>query len=214
MPAIYLLRHGQASFGTDDYDVLSALGARQAEVAAQEFARRGVANPVVVSGTLKRQQDTAAIVARALGAELDESDARWNEMPAHGLVDAWLGGDGNSAGLTSAEFQVHLDAAMRSWIDSDAPDWRAFRDGTTQALTDLGRRVPSGRAAIVATSSGVTAAVCAALLGTGASGVIDLNRVSINASITTIAASERGLSLLSFNDHAHFLADRSLLTNR
>ena len=48
----------------------------------------------------------------------------------------------------------------------------------------------------------------------GAAGVIALNRVSINASITTIAASSRGLSLVAFNDHAHFLADRELLTNR
>lgn len=214
MPAIYLLRHGQASFGTQDYDVLSPLGERQAEVAAREFARRGVVNPVVVSGTLKRQRDTAAIVADVLGVRADEPDARWDELPAHGLVDSWLGGPTESGGLSSGEFQVHLDAAMRAWIDGDSADWRSFTDGAAAALTELGRRVPSGRAAIVATSSGVTAAVCAALLGTGASGVISLNRVSINASITTIAASERGLSLLSFNDHAHFLADRALLTNR
>ena len=36
MPVIYLLRHGPASFGTDDYDVLSPLGERQAEVAERE----------------------------------------------------------------------------------------------------------------------------------------------------------------------------------
>jgi len=35
MPVVYLIRHGQASFGAQDYDVLSATGHRQAEVLAR-----------------------------------------------------------------------------------------------------------------------------------------------------------------------------------
>ena len=214
MPAIYLLRHGQASFGADDYDVLSERGARQAAVAGRELARRLVGPPVIVSGSLRRQRDTAEIVADVLGVPRVREDPRWDELPAHGLVDAMLGGPGGSDGLTSAQFQGYLDEAMTAWIDEDATDWRAIRDGALAALAGLGASVPRGRSAVVVTSSGVTAAVCGHLLGTGSSGVIRLNRVSINASITTIAASTRGLSVVSFNDHAHFLPDRDLLTNR
>lgn len=214
MPAIYLLRHGQASFGADDYDVLSERGARQAAVAGRALARRGLVEPIVVSGSLRRQRDTALVAADVLGVEVSPPDERWNELPAHELVEARLGGPGSSAGLTSLEFQSHLDVAMAEWIDGDSADWRRFSDGALAALSDLGASVPSGSAAVVVTSSGVTAAVCGRLLGTGAAGVIALNRVSINASITTIAASSRGLSLVAFNDHAHFLADRELLTNR
>jgi hypothetical protein len=67
---------------------------------------------------------------------------------------------------------------------------------------------------VVATSAGVTAVLVARLLGADPQGVIALNRSSINASITTVVAGSRGLSVVSFNDHAHFLADRRLLTNR
>ena len=63
MPTIYLLRHGQASFGTDDYDVLSDLGVHQARVAGAELERRDLRAPLVVSGTLRRQQDTAELAA-------------------------------------------------------------------------------------------------------------------------------------------------------
>ena len=40
MSAIHLVRHGQASFGADDYDLLSALGERQSRVLGQALARQ------------------------------------------------------------------------------------------------------------------------------------------------------------------------------
>jgi hypothetical protein len=52
------------------------------------------------------------------------------------------------------------------------------------------------------------------LLDAGPAGIIAMNRVSTNASITTLLAGSRGLSLLTFNDHAHFAHDRSLQTYR
>ena len=71
MPTVTLLRHGQASFGAADYDNLSELGHRQARVAADTLAARGLRNPVVASGTLRRQRDTAAPVARRFGVDDD-----------------------------------------------------------------------------------------------------------------------------------------------
>lgn len=214
MPAIYLLRHGQASFGTDDYDVLSELGVRQAGVAGRELARRGLRSPVVVSGSLRRQRDTAAIAAAALGVEHSAVDARFDEFDAHAAVDAHLGGVGATEGMPSSQFQRHLDVVMAAWMADGDEGWRAFTDGAVAAVTDLAEALPSGSDAVVATSAGVTAVIAGRLLGADAAGVIAMNRVSVNASITTVVAGARGLSLVSFNDHAHVLGDRTLLTNR
>ncbi|MCF8967887.1 histidine phosphatase family protein, partial [Pseudomonas carnis] len=38
MGSIYLIRHGQASFGADDYDVLSPIGVEQAQVLGRHLA--------------------------------------------------------------------------------------------------------------------------------------------------------------------------------
>lgn len=214
MPAIYLLRHGQASFGTDDYDVLSDLGRLQADVAGHELARRRLRSPVVVSGSLRRQRDTAAIASAALGVVPSGIDPRFDEFDAHGAVDAHLGRVGATDGMTSAEFQQHLDVVMADWMDSGDARWRAFDDGAYAALADLAAGLPKGSDAVVATSAGVTAVIAARLLGADAQGMIAMNRVSVNASITTVVAGSRGLSLVSFNDHAHVLGDRALLTNR
>lgn len=219
MPAIYLLRHGQASFGTDDYDVLSDLGRLQADIAGQELARRGLRSPVVVSGSLRRQRDTATLAAAALGVDVAAIDPRFDEFDAHASVDAYLGRPGATDGMSSGEFQQHLDAVMAAWMESGDERWRAFVDGAFAGLVDLAARLPKGSDAVVATSAGVTAAVTGRLLGADAQGVIAMNRVSVNASITTVVAGSRGLSLVSFNDHAHVLggaapAGGSLLTNR
>jgi len=57
--SIYLIRHGQASFGADDYDVLSPLGVRQAQVVGQHLLDLGLSFDRCLSGDLSRQQDTA-----------------------------------------------------------------------------------------------------------------------------------------------------------
>lgn len=59
MGSIYLIRHGQASFGADDYDVLSPTGIRQAEILGDHLLNLGVRFDRVLSGGLRRQQHTA-----------------------------------------------------------------------------------------------------------------------------------------------------------
>jgi broad specificity phosphatase PhoE len=42
MGTLYLVRHGQASFGADDYDQLSELGRRQSVRLGEYLARQGL----------------------------------------------------------------------------------------------------------------------------------------------------------------------------
>jgi broad specificity phosphatase PhoE len=218
VPVIAILRHGQASFGTDDYDRLSDLGRIQAQVAGQELARRGLRSPVLVSGSLLRQRDTAAIAGAQLDVELSVIDPRFDEFDAHQAVDAHLGRAGATDGMSSREFQSHLDDAMSVWMTQGDERWAAFVDAAMAALADVAADLPSGRDAVVTTSAGVTAAITGRLLGSDPAGVISLNRVSVNASITTVVSGSRGLSLVTFNDHAHILGASvdgvPLLTNR
>jgi broad specificity phosphatase PhoE len=218
VPVIAILRHGQASFGTDDYDRLSDLGRIQAQVAGQELARRGLRSPVLVSGSLLRQRDTAAIAGAQLDVELSVIDPRFDEFDAHQAVDAHLGRAGATDGMSSREFQSHLDDVMSVWMTQGDERWAAFVDAAMAALADVAADLPSGRDAVVTTSAGVTAAITGRLLGSDSAGVIALNRVSVNASITTVVSGSRGLSLVTFNDHAHILGASvdgvPLLTNR
>lgn len=216
MPVIYLVRHGQASFGTDDYDVLSPTGEQQAALAGRELARRGVRTPIFGSGTLARQRDTATIVAGECGITTPELniDPRWDEFDAHALVARSLGIPEIPHEMTSAEFQVHLDKAFVAWMNDPHGDWAQFSDGVLGALADFAALVPKGSDGIVATSAGVTGALVARLLQTEPEMAITLNKVSINASITTVLSGASGLTLLTFNDHAHVIGAEGMLTTR
>mgnify|MGYP003339533863 FL=1 len=63
MSTLYLVRHGQASFGTPDYDRLSETGVRQVELLRQHLQALDDLPHAVYSGSLKRQRHTARILA-------------------------------------------------------------------------------------------------------------------------------------------------------
>src|ERR1700741_4890418 len=66
MSFISLIGHGQASFGTDNYDQLSAVGREQSAILGKYFAALGEPIDRIYTGTLERQRETAQILAAAL----------------------------------------------------------------------------------------------------------------------------------------------------
>ncbi|MET7286477.1 histidine phosphatase family protein [Streptomyces sp. NPDC005573] len=219
MPLISLVRHGQASFGAEDYDVLSALGREQAQAVGRELGRRGLRDPHLVTGTLNRQRDTARLLAETAGFKgTPQEDPRWNEYDHVAVLARYTAPD-PEAQADSRAVQGLLDEALEKWItDPDADGsagWAAFANGTAAALAELSAALGQGRDAVVVTSGGVLAALCGALLSLPAAGVVALNRVTVNAAVTTLVVGGSGTSLLTFNDHAHFTGDRRrLLTYR
>jgi broad specificity phosphatase PhoE len=204
MPVVLLVRHGQASFGADDYDQLSDLGRAQAEVVGTELRRRALRDPLVVHGTLRRQRDTASL---ALPDARRPPTGRWDEYDHLDLLKRYAPAPEGAPPTTSREVQGLLDAALQAWVDDGDGGWSAFRDGAVAALRELVGSLPRGRDAVVFTSGGIVAAVCAELLHGGAETVVALNRVTVNGGITKLVAGSSGTSLVGFNDHAHLPAD-------
>jgi broad specificity phosphatase PhoE len=58
MGTLYLVRHGQASFGADDYDQLSDLGRRQSVRLGEYFAQKQIHFDGLIAGTLRRHRQT------------------------------------------------------------------------------------------------------------------------------------------------------------
>ncbi|MFT6897580.1 MAG: broad specificity phosphatase PhoE [Paraglaciecola sp.] len=66
MACIYLIRHGQASFGKDDYDCLSELGHQQARQLGADLERRGIRFGHAIRGGMLRHQQTANACLKAM----------------------------------------------------------------------------------------------------------------------------------------------------
>lgn len=221
MPTILLIRHGHASYGTGDYDRLSPRGCEQARTTADELTRRGLTVVRVLSGSLRRQQDTAAPAAAALALPVSV-DPRFNEydmdqiLAAHGATGVRTSVAPGGEQVSSAEFQRLLERGMISWIKAGdgspcAESWPRFDARVTAALSDLASSLRSGSTGVVFTSAGVIAALCRGILRLPAEAVIPLNRVSVNAGITKLACGRSGISFVSFNEHAHLEYDGSEL---
>lgn len=227
VPTVLLIRHAQASFGTADYDVVSQSGRQQVELLVDELTRRGVCADRVVTGSLRRQRDTAAYWADAV-AEGATIDPRWNEyddadiLAHHSTTPARLErrpGD-TTPRLDSRDFQALLDGALGAWVAQGRSSpcrqpWPDFLDAVTGAFDDLAAGLRSGQTALAFSSSGVIAALSAWLVGLPGQAFVALNRVTVNTGITKVVIGRQGRTLVSFNEHAHLEgSNRALLSYR
>jgi broad specificity phosphatase PhoE len=227
VPSVIFVRHGQASFGASDYDRLSDRGKQQAQIVAEHLLRLQTRPDVAISGGLGRQRATAAPIAAALGLDL-EIDPRWDEYDSDDILSHHSTsrvrqdrptGSGTPK-VSSRDFQAVLERAVLDWIASGpdgatAESWPRFGERVAAALTDLSRRLSSGRTALVCTSGGVLAVLCTRLLRVPDPTFVTFNRVTVNAGISRVLLGRSGATLLSFNEQAHLLGgDPSLVTYR
>ena len=220
MGVLLLVRHGQASLGTADYDKLSDVGRRQAEITGARLARADITIDRVVSGGLTRQQDTAQAVLAALGRPESQlqTDERLDEydhvrvMAQH--TDAITFETASAEGDAGRALQSTLEEAIGRWIsggDGYGETHDTFIERVQGSIGDLVGK-PGGTVAV--TSGGVISAYCALSLGLPVERWPSLARLVVNASITKIISGRTGTSLVTFNDHAHLESERNLITYR
>lgn len=236
MGHIYLIRHGQASFGADDYDVLSPLGVQQAQITGQHLVDLGLRFDRCVSGDLLRQQDTAKhAMAQFKAADLPapelEIDPAFNEFDAFGVLDVLLPGIMTqepqalnilkSASENPEEFQRIFDLIIARWISGtyDSPhieSWPAFVERVQSGLNRILDVASHQQNIAVFTSGGSITALLHVLTQIPTSEAFKLTWQIVNTSISQLTFSAREVTLTSFNNHAHLqlLKTPSLITYR
>jgi broad specificity phosphatase PhoE len=212
MGQVLLVRHGQASWGAADYDVLSTLGERQAS--ATGTLLKVLRPDAVVHGAMRRQQRTADLMVTA--AEWDVVpvlEAAWDEMDHEAVLEAQPRGfDGEP---DDRQFQAWFEKATRRWLSGDhdgdyAETWAGFRDRVLDGLESLVGARGDG-VTVVVTSGGPISVVVAHLLESPAA-YERIAPVVVNASVTKVVVGSRGRTLVSFNEHGHLNGE--LLTYR
>ena len=210
MGRILLVRHGQASWGAADYDVLSPRGEEQAEALGRTLA--DLAPDLVVHGSMQRQRRTAEIAVAAAGWDLTPRlDERWNEMDHLAVLAAQPKDfDGEP---DRQQFQAWFEAATGRWTSGAhdhqyAESFPAFRERVTAGLAHLA----DADTAVVVTSGGPISSVVTDLLAAGVETHARLAPVVVNTSLTTVVSGRRGFTLVAFNEHRHLAGE--LLTYR
>ncbi|GAA1512100.1 histidine phosphatase family protein [Brevibacterium permense] len=208
MSVLYLVRHGQASFGTDDYDRLSALGKEQSHITGRFLASQGLEPDRIIHGEMLRQRQTAEGLLAGLGRDMDAHvDAGWNEYAAWELTGVLTDLDPR-AQHDSKIFQGELERGAARWASGEHDEdytetYNQFTSRVERALADAVAAMESGQSTIVVSSAGAIAWTAARLIGGGFDQWMAFNRVTINTGITKIITGRGGTSLISFNEHGH-----------
>jgi broad specificity phosphatase PhoE len=223
MATIYLIRHAQASFGTDDYDRLSPTGHKQALVAGEYLHSLSGTIDVIYSGTARRHLETAQGIAKTVLTKEGKTpeikiDPRLNEVDADGqfkhLVPILKSSDAEIAQLaeeakkSSRSYQKVLSRVFTHWQDLPADyahleSWPTFSTRVYGAIKDIANAAGSGANTVVVSSGGSIATITQHVVGLPKSGAYPLFEALLNCSITRLLHTRDRISLGSFNDYSY-----------
>ena len=210
MGTLYLVRHGQASFGADDYDQLSDLGMRQSQRLGQYWAERGLRFDAVITGSLRRQQQTSAGIAQGMGTEW--RPLVWpglNEYDSHAVIHAIHPhplAKPDTPELYRHHFRLLRDG-LAQWMAGTVspqgmPTYAEFVRGVTSALEHVRAQHP-GQNVLMVSSGGPIATAVGHVLGMSPEGTIELNMRIRNTAVSEFLFTPKRHTLLTYNTLAH-----------
>ena len=209
MSNLYLVRHGQASFGAEDYDNLSELGHKQALRLGEYFKQKGLQFDAVMTGTLRRHMQTWAGIAQ--GAGLVHEPLQWpglNEYDSHAVIEA-IHPHKLDKPDTPEMYRHHfrlLKDGLTQWMNGvvspkGMPTYDEFQHGVVSALEHV-RKNHTGNVLIVS-SGGPIATAVGHVMGTTPEKTIELNLRIRNCSITEFAYTPKRHMLVTYNTLPH-----------
>lgn len=222
MGRVLLVRHGQASFGSEDYDRLSSLGERQCHRLGALWRAQGQGFKAVMRGTLRRHQQSLEAIAHAHGqVQVAHAQALpgLNEYDSEALIRAL-----NAAPLervtnaqAAREHFRQLREALVRWMQGDLtpigmPSFEAFRQGIQDALHRAHAASREGDVLVVSSGGPISIAL-AQVLQAPPDTAIALNMRLRNSAITELASTSRGFDLVAFNALPHLDGEAEMVTH-
>jgi broad specificity phosphatase PhoE len=220
---LILVRHGQASLGSDDYDRLSERGHRQARLTAGRLSEVLQLGTKTWTGTLRRHRETVAPLQALVEPALKRTEDL-NEFSTAGLVRAALR-DADALAIPKPRRAHLLDPVAhlpdllewfpevlvawqeRGMVDAEIGSWGQFHERVTRARSEWEATAREGSDVVVVSSAGVIATLAASLAGHDLAWQRALAVRLYNASVTELAYESDGWTLLRCNCTEHLDAE-------
>lgn len=236
MSRIYLIRHAQASFGQKNYDCLSDLGRRQAEILAGHFKRLGLDFDAIYAGGQLRHEQTLAAYLEAVAEQENAAPPvhktdDFNEYDSENILKTMIpelirkepAFEADVALMMNDKrsFQQVYEKIMRQWVNSKQPiknleTWKTYSGRVISGLEKIMTKEGSGKTIAVFTSGGPISVCVQTALNLSDENTLRLTWQILNASVTRLKYSGNRLMLSGFNDvtHLELKKDNKLITYR
>jgi broad specificity phosphatase PhoE len=238
MPLVYVIRHGQASFGKSDYDELSKNGIRQSYILGKFFSKTNTGFDKIYSGSLDRQVYTAVHALEGMGEkgreiEINEGFNEYNHMDLiNAALDHYKKKEGRKYDLVELAsdkkvFQKFFSKVVECWIKGDFSDYQIetyeqYSDKVLKAFEDVtGLKEKKAKIAVF-TSGGPISVILENTLGINSFKAVEIGWGIKNCSITCLSSNAEfnrntnRFLLRQFNCSAHFELEKedNLITYR
>jgi len=222
MTHVYIVRHGQASAGTNDYDRLSNTGIEQARLLGAYWKQNGFKVDAVFSGSLKRQQHTAELALAGIEHnQTPETLEALNEYDHH-TIDK-LYGEGVVSDGGNLQFDQYVEIMSRwrdapttdevqSWESFSMQGWNAIRTAVDEYT--INKHTDKNANLVFFTSGGVIATILQQHLSLEFISTLQSLWQIRNASVTNLLFNRDGICLVDYNTvpHLQIQHDKSLIT--
>ena len=210
MGQIYLVRHGQASLGADNYDQLSPLGTLQSARLGAYFKESAIFFEAAYVGTLVRQQHTLTELVRGLGVEnlFITSQPALNEYDSAAVIKSVCEQDIPKASTREgykAYFKL-LRVGLLSWMQGKTkpvgmPSFKEFESNLINTLNHIETHHTGN--VLVVSSGGPISTLISHLLDTSDSGRVELNLQLRNTCVSELQYTKNRARVISFNSLNH-----------
>lgn len=212
MAELYLIRHGQASFGSSNYDQLSELGHQQSRWLGEYFLDRGIEFDTIITGDMQRHRETAEGICQGLRISPAPFTvySELNEFDFQALIIAYIEqfpAQTPTASTTTAEYFKLLKKAMQLWItgelQGDLPEsWAQFEQRVARARQEIQQQFHRQKVLAVS-SGGAIAMTLRQILNAPSETVIDLNLQTKNTAIAHCFFNPAVMRMNSYNHAPH-----------
>ena len=209
MGILYLVRHGQASFGADDYDHISDLGQRQSEQLGRYFAAKSLHFDAAITGTLRRHVQTLAHISAGLGQGINATP--WpglNEYDSEAVITT-VHREPLDRTPSPENYRHHfrlLRTGLIQWMlgqvqPQGMPSWQVFTQQVVEVLDHV-RSCEHARVLLVS-SGGPIACAIGHVLSTPPEATVELNMRLRNSAVTEFTFTPKRYALQTFNTLNH-----------
>jgi broad specificity phosphatase PhoE len=240
MAALYLIRHGQASFGQADYDKLSTLGIKQAQILGKHWQQLSRPDKCY-AGDLLRHGQTAEHFFQSYDQgdlllnthngfnEFDHLDvlarynSKWQDLAQ---LNSFIAQQSAEKTEVNKRFQQEFNQALQRWLSGEydhqyKESWTQFKQRCLTALTDViaqnstKNSEGNSKNILVFTSAGPIAVLAQHILALADQQIFALNQQFTNSGVTKLLFDKQRLTIDYLNNYSHLeLIDKKLITYR
>ena len=232
MSKLFFFRHGQASLGAANYDVLSDKGIQQSQLLGEYLLNESISFDKIFVGPLERQKNTFKAVQ-------DCYAAKGIKLPSPIIINGLKEHNGIETMKTALPDLIKTDPYLISlnknntgdakkairntmlgfqyfsgeWAEGNIkvkgmPTWKQFREEVKEGLAQVLNATDKGENIGVFSSGGTISAITAECLGlTTEKAVAELNFSIRNTSFSSFLYTNQKFNLLSFNELPHLKKD-------